>query len=75
MLEEELTIDVLTLHHADPDLMLPPLNAPIAQVLMEIKNEEFVKGPSKIKTNPLKRKTNKYYEFHRDHGHNTENCF
>ncbi|GFS43540.1 hypothetical protein Acr_00g0085640 [Actinidia rufa] len=26
-----------------PDLMLPPLNAPIAQVLMEIKNEEFVK--------------------------------
>ncbi|GFY95446.1 hypothetical protein Acr_10g0008310 [Actinidia rufa] len=29
------------------DLMLPPLNAPIAQVLMEIKNEEFVKWTAK----------------------------
>ncbi|GFZ20946.1 hypothetical protein Acr_29g0001080 [Actinidia rufa] len=26
-----------------PDLMLPPFSTPIAQVLMEIKNEEFVK--------------------------------
>ncbi|GFY80683.1 hypothetical protein Acr_01g0004920 [Actinidia rufa] len=35
-----------------PEFILPPLNAPIAQVLSEIKHEEFVKWPRKIKTDP-----------------------
>ena len=42
---------------------------------MEIKNEEFVKWPRKIKTNPLQRNKNKYYEFDMGHGHNTKECF
>ena len=42
---------------------------------MKIKNEEFMKWPRKIKTNPLKRNQNKYCGFHKDHGHNTEDCF
>ena len=42
---------------------------------MEIKNEEFVKWLGKIKTNSLKRNKNKYYEFHRDYGYNTKDCF
>ena len=33
-------------------LVLLPLNALIAQVLMEIKNEEFVKWPGKIRPTP-----------------------
>ena len=57
------------------EVMLPPLNAPIAQVLMEIKNEEFVKWPRKIKTYPLWRNNNKYCEFHKDNGHNTKKVF
>ena len=54
-----------------PNLMLPPFIAPIAQVLTEIKNEEFVKWLDKIKTNPLWRNKNKYYELRKDHDQNT----
>ncbi|GFY93780.1 hypothetical protein Acr_09g0002260 [Actinidia rufa] len=57
------------------EFILPPLKALVAQVLSEIKHEEFVKWPGKIKTDPQKRNRNKYCEFHRDHGHNTEDCF
>ncbi|GFY88878.1 hypothetical protein Acr_06g0008180 [Actinidia rufa] len=58
-----------------PEFILPPLNAPVAQVLSEIKHEEFVKWPEKIKTDPQKRNRSKYCEFYRDHGHNTDDCF
>ncbi|GFZ03459.1 hypothetical protein Acr_16g0000830 [Actinidia rufa] len=44
-----------------PNLVLSPLNAPIAQVLIEIKHEEFIKCLRKIKTNPHKRNRNKKY--------------
>ncbi|GFY87765.1 hypothetical protein Acr_05g0014040 [Actinidia rufa] len=58
-----------------PEFNLPSLNTPVAQVLSEIKHEEFIKWPGKIKTDPQRRNRNKYCEFHRDHGHNTEDCF
>ena len=54
------------------EVLLQPLNTYIAQVLMAIKNKEFVKWPEKIKINPRQRNKNMYYEFQRDHGHNTE---
>ena len=44
-------------------------------MLMEIKNEDFVKWPEKIKTNLLWRNKNKNYEFHKDHGHNKKDYF
>ncbi|GFS31891.1 hypothetical protein Acr_00g0019780 [Actinidia rufa] len=56
-------------------LVLPPLNAPITQVLTKIKHEEFVKWPEKIKADPSRRNRSKYCKFHWDHGHNTEDCF
>ncbi|GFY81585.1 histone B2 [Actinidia rufa] len=43
-----------------PEFILPPLNAPVAQVLSKIKHKEFVKWPGKIKTDPQKRNRNKY---------------
>ncbi|GFS29536.1 hypothetical protein Acr_00g0007140 [Actinidia rufa] len=44
-----------------PEFNLPSLNTPVAQVLSEIKHEEFIKWPEKIKTDPQKRNRNKYY--------------
>ncbi|GFY82290.1 hypothetical protein Acr_02g0005300 [Actinidia rufa] len=35
-----------------PEFNLPSLNTPVAQVLSEIKHEEFIKWPGKIKTDP-----------------------
>ena len=58
-----------------PELILPPLNALIVQVLTEIKHDEFIKWPGKIKIDPRKKNKNKYCEFHLDQGHKTENCF
>ena len=50
-------------------------NAPIAPILMEIKNEDFVKWLEKIKLTPYREIKTSIYEFHKDHGHNTEECF
>ncbi|GFY80996.1 hypothetical protein Acr_01g0008050 [Actinidia rufa] len=69
------TIGVLAHHLAAPNLSYRHSTPLVAQVLSEIKHEEFVKWTEKIKTDPQKRNRNKYCEFHRDHGHNTEDCF
>ncbi|XP_065625257.1 uncharacterized protein LOC136065665 [Quercus suber] len=52
-----------------------PLNAPIDQVLMQIKDEETLTFPGKLKSNPSKRPQDKYCHFHRDHGHDTADCY
>ena len=52
-----------------------PLTAPIDQVLMQIKDEGALTFPGKLKGDPNKRPRDKYYCFHRDHEHNTANCY
>ena len=44
------------------------------QVLEKIKNEPFFKWPNKMVGNPKKRNRNLYCQYHRDHGHTTEDC-
>ena len=51
-----------------------PLNAPLDQVLMQIKDDPSLKWPEKMKGDPNKRNKNKYCRFHRDHGHDTDEC-
>ena len=47
---------------------------PVHQVLEKVKNESFFKWPNKMVGNPEKRNRNLYYQYHRDHGHTTEDC-
>ena len=46
-----------------------PLNTPLDQVLMKIKDDPSLKWPKNMKRDPNKCNKNKYYRFHRDHGH------
>ncbi|XP_050259693.1 uncharacterized protein LOC126704712 [Quercus robur] len=52
-----------------------PLTAPMDQVLMQIKDEGALTFPGKLKSDPNKRSRDKYCHFHRDHGHETADCY
>ena len=52
-----------------------PLNAPLNPVLMQIMDEGSLTFPGKLKSDPTKRSRNKYCRFHRDHGHDTADCY
>ena len=45
--------------------------ASVSQVLYEVQHEKFLRWPSQMKTDPAKRDMTKYCDFHRDHGHQT----
>ena len=42
---------------------------------MQIKDEEALTYPGKLKGDPNRRSKDKYYRFHRDHGHDTTDCY
>ena len=42
---------------------------------MQIKDEEALTFPGKLKSDPNKRSRDKYCRFHRDHGHDTADCY
>ncbi|XP_075633449.1 uncharacterized protein LOC142605909 [Castanea sativa] len=52
-----------------------PLTAPIDQVLMQIKDEGSLTFLGKLKGDPNRRSRDKYCRFHRDHGHDTADCY
>ena len=51
------------------------LIAPIDQLLMQIKDEGALTFPGKLKGDPNKRPRDRYCRFHRDHSHDTANCY
>ena len=51
-----------------------PLTASVSQVLREVRNEQFLRWPTQLKSDPTARDNSKYCEFHRDYGHRTDDC-
>ncbi|XP_052172137.1 uncharacterized protein LOC127788055 [Diospyros lotus] len=51
-----------------------PLNASRVEILATIEDKDYLKKPRSMKTPSNKRNQNKYCRFHRDHGHDTEEC-
>ena len=47
---------------------------PVQKVLEKVRNEPFFKWPNKMARDPVNRNQNRYYHYHQDHGHTTENC-
>ena len=57
-----------------PPRKFTPLTAVMSQVLCETQHEKFLRWPSQMKTDLAKKDSTKYCEFHRDHGHRTDDC-
>ena len=51
-----------------------PLVMPINQILIEIKDEQYLKWPRPLHSSPNVRDKRKYCHFHKDHGHYTKDC-
>ena len=48
---------------------------PIGKILMQIKDEHYLKWPKPLHSSPNVHDKKKYCRFHRDHGHYTEDCW
>ena len=51
-----------------------PLTASVSQVLREVRNKQFLRWPTQMKSDPTARDISKYCDFHRDYGHRTDDC-
>ena len=49
-----------------------PLTASVSQVLREVRNEQFLRWPTQMKSDPTTRDNTRYCEFHRDYRHHTD---
>ena len=52
-----------------------PLNISLGQVLMQINDDLSLKWPERMKGDLSKRNKSKHCCFHRDHGHDTDECY
>ncbi|KAL0385498.1 UNVERIFIED_CONTAM: hypothetical protein Sradi_2944100 [Sesamum radiatum] len=62
--------------HMPPDgfAKYTPLKAPKAEILTVAERQGIMQWPRKMKDNPKRLKFDKYCRFHKDRGHNTEDC-
>ena len=51
-----------------------PLTASVSQVLREVRNKQFLRWPTQMKSDPATRDNTRYCEFHRDYRHRIDDC-
>ncbi|XP_052203996.1 uncharacterized protein LOC127809272 [Diospyros lotus] len=51
-----------------------PLNASRAEILLALEDKNYLRRPPPLKSPPNTRSKKKYFRFHHDHGHETEDC-
>ena len=51
-----------------------PLIMPVDKILTQIKDDHYLKWPRPLHSSPNVCDKNKYCRFHKDHGHNMEDC-
>ena len=51
-----------------------PLTISVSQVLHEVRNEQFLRWPTQMKSDPTIRDNSKYCVFNRDYGHRMDDC-
>ncbi|XP_052175321.1 uncharacterized protein LOC127790084 [Diospyros lotus] len=51
-----------------------PLNASRAEILLALEDKNYLRRPPPLKSPPNTRSKKKYCRFHRDHGHEIEDC-
>ncbi|RRT53496.1 hypothetical protein B296_00035602 [Ensete ventricosum] len=58
-------------------LKLPntPLNLTWTEIFLQIRAKGFLKTPNPMKSRPRQWDWGRYYRFHRDYGHDTEECY
>ncbi|GKV20170.1 hypothetical protein SLEP1_g30327 [Rubroshorea leprosula] len=57
-----------------PPVNWTPFNLPRSQIFMQIKNKMDLRRPGPMRTAAATRDHTRYYDFHQDHGHTTEQC-
>ena len=60
------------LHQRYSPQRFTPMTVIVSQVLRAVQHEKFLRCPSQMRTDPTKRDNTRYCEFHRDHGHRTD---
>ncbi|XP_073129305.1 uncharacterized protein [Henckelia pumila] len=58
-----------------PRLQNTPLNARLADILVVAEKQGLLRPPRPMQNNPKRQRSEKYCHFHKDKGHNTEDCF
>ncbi|GAA0159820.1 hypothetical protein LIER_16517 [Lithospermum erythrorhizon] len=51
-----------------------PFNASVGKIFLEIEDNWMLPRPPKKKTTQYKKDMSKYCQYHKDHGHDTDDC-